>query len=275
MAGYFSPPTTTQATNSFQTPMPSQSSPTGFSHLDIMMAAARAKYAADPALSSKIRADAIFKLPTSLPPTPTAEDFDVRLDRAIAKSSDFIVEAQAQLAAPVSGFLPTELIAAEIAEQKEAEMWMQGYKRANKRNDRLLEKSQKLFEDVMGTVDQMQTDGIPIPEDCVAPSPPPRPRVESLPMPGAWFADRETPTRVTTTSRKAKTDQLRSLHDGLAIERCTCSNSLSSRMTKSSQPLPFETTGDFGAIAKRAAATRKKTREVKQVVFDYEFSFVW
>jgi len=29
------------------------------------------------------------------------------------------------------------------------------------------------------------------------------------------------------------------------------------------------------AIAKRAAATRKKTREVKQVVFDYEFSFVW
>ncbi|KAK1812749.1 hypothetical protein LTR12_012843 [Friedmanniomyces endolithicus] len=280
MAGYSSLHTSTRAKNSIQTPPPSRSSPTGFSHLDSMMAAARAKYSADPTLTSKIRADAIAKLPTSLPTTPATLDLNERLDRVIAKSGDLIAEAQAQLAAPVSDFLPPELTPAEVAEQKEAEMWMQGYKRAEERNDRLLGKSQKLFEDVMGTIDQMQAEGIPIPQDCVLPSPPPTPRVESPPMPGAWFADRETPTRVTTTSREVKIDQLRSLYDGLTIEGCTCSNSLSSRMTKRPQPLPFETTDDFGgnkcppAIAKRAAP-RKRTTEVKQVVFDYEFSFVW
>ncbi|KAK1812507.1 hypothetical protein LTR12_013093 [Friedmanniomyces endolithicus] len=269
MAGTSSLHTSTQATNSTQTPTPSQSSPADFSHLDSMMVAARAKYAADPALTFKIRADAIAKLPTSLPPTPTTLNFKECQDRAIAKSSNLIAEAQAQLAAPLSDFLPTELTAEEIAEQKEAETWMQGYKLANERSDRLLGNSQKLFEDVMDTIDQMQADGIPIPEDYLLPLPPPTPQAESPPMPGAWFADRE-----------AEDIMRASLYDGLAIEGCTCSNSLASRMTRQRQPLPFETTGDFGGnrrpqlIAKRAAM-RKKTTNVKQVVFDYEVSFVW
>ncbi|KAK0768953.1 hypothetical protein LTR59_017320 [Friedmanniomyces endolithicus] len=279
MAGIPSLHTSSQATNLTQTPIPSQSSPTGFSHLDSMMATARAKFAADPSLTSKIRADAIAKLPTALPPTSATLDFNERLDRAITKSSDIIAEAQAQLAAPVSDFLPTELTPAEIAEQKEAKIWTQGYKLAKERNDRLVGDSQELFEDVMGTIDQMQADGIPIPEDCVLPSLPSTPRAETPPMPGAWFADGEMPTRTTSTRREVEDVKLNSLYDGLAIEGCTCSNSLSSRMTRQPQPLPFETTGDFGGmrstpvIAKRAA-TRKKTTQAKQVVFDYEFSFV-
>ncbi|KAK1017703.1 hypothetical protein LTR54_002362 [Friedmanniomyces endolithicus] len=269
MAGTSSLHSSTQATNSTQTPTPSQSSPADFSHLDSMMVAARAKYAADPALTFKICADAIAKLSTSLPPTPTTLTFKERLDHAIGKSSDLIAEAQAQLAAPVSDFLPTELIPEEVAEQKEAEMWMRGYKLANEVNDRLLENSQKLFEDVMDTIDQMQADGIPIPEDYVLLSPPPTRQAESPPMPGTWFADRE-----------AEDTMRESLYDGRAIEGCTCSNSLASRMTRQRQPLPFETTGDFGGnrrpqlIAKRAAM-RKRTTEMKQVVFGYEVSFVW
>ncbi|KAK1078220.1 hypothetical protein LTR33_007415 [Friedmanniomyces endolithicus] len=229
MAGIPSLHTSSQATDLTQTPIPSQSSPTGFSHLDSMMNAARAKYAVDPSLTSKIRADAIAKLPTSLPPTPTTLNLKERLDRAIAKSSDLIAEA----------------------------------------NDRLLENSQKLFEDVMDTIDQMQADGIPFPEDCALPLLPPTRQAESPPMPGAWFADRE-----------VDDIELSSLYDGFALEDCTCSNSLASRMTRQRQPLPFETTGDFGGnrrphlIAKRAAM-RKKTTKVKQVVFDYEVYFVW
>ncbi len=248
MAGIPSLHTSSQATNLTQTPIPSQSSPTGFSHLDSMMATARAKFAADPSLTSKIRADAIAKLPTALPPTSATLDFNERLDRAITKSSDLIAEAQAQLAAPVSDFLPTELTPAEIAEQKEAEIWTQGYKLAKERNDRLVGDSQELFEDVMGTIDQMQADGIPIPEDCVLPSLPSTPRAETPPMPGAWFADGEMPTRTTSTRREVEDVKLNSLYDGLAIEGCTCSNSLSSRMTRQPQPLPFETTGDFGGM---------------------------
>ncbi|TKA79208.1 hypothetical protein B0A55_03954 [Friedmanniomyces simplex] len=230
------------------------------------MAAARAKYAADPALTVKIRAEAIAKLPIPLPLTPESLDFNERLDRATVKSSALIAEAQAQLAAPVSDFLPGELTPSEVAEQKRAETWMQGYKLANETTDRILESNQKLFEDVMGAIAQMQADGIPVPNDYALPPPP--------------DTKRTTVTSATTEGREFKATNLNSLYDGLPIEECICFNRLSSRQTRRPQPLLFETTGDLGdrtrlpADSKRVARRGKKVRAEK-VVFAFDVSFAW
>jgi len=122
----------------------------GFARVDDMMAQARATYAANPQLVADIRARAVAKLPKPLPPTPEDLDFNERLDRAIAKSSGLIEEARAQLAAPVSAFLPAELIPDELAENQAAEEWARGCELADQTTTRTLQNNQKLFEDVMG-----------------------------------------------------------------------------------------------------------------------------
>ncbi|KAK5706439.1 hypothetical protein LTR97_001427 [Elasticomyces elasticus] len=161
MADYLSQPGQSSST---ATTIP-RSPPTGFSRVDDMMAAARAKYAANPALVAKIRADTVTTLPNPLPPTPEALDFSERVDRAIAKPTSLIAGTQAQLTAPVSAFLPAELTPEDVEEQEKAEVWMQNYRRTDERIDCMLANNQKLFDDVMSTFDQMQADPMVVPHD--------------------------------------------------------------------------------------------------------------
>lgn len=172
------------------------SPPTGFARVDAMMIQARAKYAANPALVSKIRADATSKAPKLLPPTPESLDFDERVDRAIAKSCGLLAEAQAQLNAPVSDFLPAELTPSELAEQADAEKWAEGSQLADRTTDRMLEGSQALLDEVMGLTDELQDSGIDVPGDATLPSPPSTPALEWLNVPQqvkTWVSESKKP----------------------------------------------------------------------------------
>ncbi|RMX72402.1 hypothetical protein D0869_14655, partial [Hortaea werneckii] len=83
--------------NSFRIP---SAPPTGFSNVDTMMDISYAKYAQNPSAIAAIRAAAIAKLGKPLSPTPENLDMMERPDVAIAKSTQLIEEAKAQLAKP-------------------------------------------------------------------------------------------------------------------------------------------------------------------------------
>ncbi|KAK4959151.1 hypothetical protein LTR10_003950 [Elasticomyces elasticus] len=228
---------------------------TGFSRVDDMMAAARAKYVTNPALVAKVRASAVTILPDPLPPTPEALDFSERVDRATAKSSSLIAETQAQLTAPVSAFLPTELTPEEVEEQKKVEVWMQNYRRTDEKIDGMLANNQKLFDDVMSTFDQMQADPVVVPHDhtvLTAISAPPK---KDRKVPGAF-------------------------PQSPAVQSFSQPKSFAMREKRPSDLLRFEMTGnplDQHCFQPSSAArkTRRKRVKLKRVVFEFEFSFAW
>jgi len=175
-----------------------------------MMAAARAKYAANPALLATIRADAVVKLAKALPPAPETLEFNERVDRGIALSSDLVAEAQAQLAAPVSAFLPAELTPSELAELPDAENWMHEHWPAEATVDRMMANSQALYEQLMGQIDAAAHDPL---------TPPPSPSQHG----------------------DVKVNELISHYDALATKGCTCHTGLNADSNRP-QPLSFVTT---------------------------------
>jgi hypothetical protein len=121
-----------------------------------MMAAARAKGGHVP------------RTHTSEPSSPlalTSEqlDFSTRVEAALATSSALITEAKAQLAAPITA--PAELTPSEKAEARRNAAWDAQYQRKNEAIDRAMERNEVLFEDVMAMIDDMEAQGIPMP-DC-------------------------------------------------------------------------------------------------------------
>ncbi|KAI7281010.1 hypothetical protein KC345_g4417 [Hortaea werneckii] len=156
----------------------SSSPPTGFSNVDAMMAMSYAKYAQNPSAIATIRATAIAKLAKPLSPTPENPDMMERTDVAIAKSTQLIEEAKAQLAKPVSDYLPTQLTAEEQAEKDGADEWQKGCNDANATIDRMMAKNQDLFEEVITEVEKA---GILLPEDVRVPPPPPISTVAEIP----------------------------------------------------------------------------------------------
>ncbi|KAK5714835.1 hypothetical protein LTR17_017012 [Elasticomyces elasticus] len=232
-----------------------RSPPTGFSWVDDMMAAARAKYAANIALVAKIRAGAVTTLPNPLPPTPEALDFSERVDRAIAKSSSLIAGTQAQLTAPVSAFLPAELTPEEVDEQKKAEVWMQNYRHTDEKIDCMLANNQKLFDDVIGTFDQMQADPLVVPHDRTVSTAISAPPKKDRKVPGAF-------------------------PQSPAVQSFSRTQSFAMREQRPSDLLRFEMTGnplDQHCFLPSSAArkTRRKRVKPKRVVFEFKFSFAW
>ncbi|KAK5712930.1 hypothetical protein LTR17_017770 [Elasticomyces elasticus] len=251
MADYFSQAGQSSST---ATTIP-RSPPTGFSRVDDMMAAARAKYAANPALVAKICADAVTTLPNPLPPTPEALDFSERVDRAIAKSSSLIAETQAQLTAPVSAFLPAELTPEEVEEQKKAEVWMQNYRRTDEKIDCMLANNQKLFDDVIGTFDQMQADSKVVPHDRTVSTAISAPSKKDRKVPGAY-------------------------PQSPAVQSSSRPKSFAMREKRPSDLLRFEIRGnpvDQHCFLPSSAArkTIRKRVKPKRVLFEFEFSFAW
>ncbi|RMY64411.1 hypothetical protein D0863_09836 [Hortaea werneckii] len=163
--------------NSFRIPF---SPPTGFSNVDAIMDISYAKYAQNPSAIAAIRTAAIAKLAKPLSPTPENLDMMERTDVAIAKSTQLIEEAKAQLARPVSAYLPAQLTAEEQAEKDAADQWQKGCDHANATIDRMMAKNQDLFQDVMDSIAEVEKAGIPLPEDLRVPSPPPTSTVAEI-----------------------------------------------------------------------------------------------
>ncbi|GAB1742200.1 hypothetical protein NU219Hw_g7761t1 [Hortaea werneckii] len=136
-----------------------------------MMDISYAKYARNPSAIAAIRTAAIANV--AKPLTPGNSDMMERTDVAIAKSTQLIEEAKAQLAKPVSAYLPAQLTAEEQAEKDAADQWQKGCDHANATIDRMMAKNQDLFEDVMDSIAKVEKAGIPLPEDLRVPSPPP------------------------------------------------------------------------------------------------------
>jgi hypothetical protein len=102
-------------------------------------------------------------IPTPLPLTPEQLDFDDRVEAAIAKSSALIAEAKAQLAAPEVA--PEELTKEEDEGARRNRACDLQYQQENQAIDEAMERNQALFKNVMATVDDMEANGVPIP-DC-------------------------------------------------------------------------------------------------------------
>ena len=159
----------------------SSSPPTGFSNIDAMMAISYAKYAQNPSAFATIRATAIAKLAKPLSPTPENLDMTERTDVAIAKSTQLIEEAKAQLAKPISDYLPAQLTAEEQAEKDAADEWQKGCDHANATIDRMMAKNQELFQEVMDSIAEVEKAGILLPDDVRVPSPPSISTVTEIP----------------------------------------------------------------------------------------------
>ncbi|KAI7234484.1 hypothetical protein KC330_g4819 [Hortaea werneckii] len=145
-----------------------------------MMDISYAKYAQNPSAIAAIRAAAIAKLGKPLSPTPENLDMMERPDVAIAKSTQLIEEAKAQLAKPVSAYLPAQLTAEEQAEKDAADQWQKGCDHANATIDRVMAKNQDLFQDVMDSIAEVEKAGISLPEDLRVPAPPPTSTVAEI-----------------------------------------------------------------------------------------------
>ncbi|KAI6798827.1 hypothetical protein KC332_g14630 [Hortaea werneckii] len=159
----------------------SSSPPTGFSNVDAMMAIPYTKYAQNPSAIATIRATAIAKLAKPLSPTPENLGMMERTDIAIAKSTQLIEEAEAQLAKPVSDYLPAQLTAEEQAEKDAADEWQKGCDHANATIDRMMTKNQDLFQEVMDSIAEVEKAGFLLPDDVRVPSPPSISRVAEIP----------------------------------------------------------------------------------------------
>jgi len=159
------------------------------------MAEARAKYFCHPELTEKVLTSCKLPPPSRIP-TPEQMEYNERLDSAIVKSETLLAQARAQLAAPVSDFLPTELTGAELVEKEDAERWMAGYRFTDKLTDTMLAKNQRLYEEVMGLIDECEADGATIPDDIEVPPAPPTPTLAELKVPQEakdWMAQSHEP----------------------------------------------------------------------------------
>lgn len=159
------------------------------------MAGARAKYFCHHELTAKVLTGGILP---SLPPVPTPGwmAYNERLDTAIARSEHIITQAEAHLAAPGSEFLPTELTLSELAEKADAERWIGGYRLADHTTDDMLDRNQRLSEDVVSLVDECEESDVPIPEDVKVPPLPPTPTLEELNVPEGvkdWIEETRAP----------------------------------------------------------------------------------
>ncbi|KAI7544825.1 hypothetical protein KC331_g6570 [Hortaea werneckii] len=139
-----------------------------------------AKYAQNPSAIAVIRAAAIAKLAKPFSPTPENLDMMERTDVAIAKSTQLIEEAKAQLARPVSAYLPAQLTAEEQSEKDAADQWQKGCDHANATIGRMMAKNQDLFQDVMDSVAEVEKVGVSLPEDLRVPAPPPTSSVAEI-----------------------------------------------------------------------------------------------
>lgn len=163
--------------------------------IDHFMEQARKKYAANPHLVPAVRG--------LLPNIPTPEElaFEERADRALAGYEYYIREAKEQLAKPCVA--PAELSPSEQAEKNLSEAWTRGYNLTNRCNVEWMDSNQSLFDDVSGTIDEMQLRGIPIPTDLGFPPSPADLPIDHLDVPhsakawikGSWgfreFKDRD------------------------------------------------------------------------------------
>lgn len=143
-----------EAADAAEPPADSESS----SRVTGMMNAARARAGFVPGASA-LRA----KNQAPLPLTPEQLDFDDRVEAAIAKSSALIAEAKAQLAAPEVA--PEELTKEEDEGARRNRACDLQYQQENQAIDEAMERNQALFKNVMATVDDMEANGVPIP-DC-------------------------------------------------------------------------------------------------------------
>ncbi|KAI7611401.1 hypothetical protein KC346_g8306 [Hortaea werneckii] len=159
----------------------SSSPPTGFSNVDAVMAISYAKYAQNPSAIATIRATAIAKLAKPLSPTPENLDRTERTDVAIAKSTQLIEEAKAQLAKPVSDYLPAQLTAEEQAEKDAADEWQKGCDHANATIDRMMAKNQELNQEVPDSIAEVKKASVLLPEDVRMPPPPPMSTFAEIP----------------------------------------------------------------------------------------------
>ncbi|KAK5122070.1 hypothetical protein LTR85_004316 [Meristemomyces frigidus] len=179
---------------------------TGFGRVDALMAQSRAKYAANPELVAQLASDAVAKLQKPLPPTPEVLDFNERLDRAVAGSSQLLEELRAQLAALISEFLPAELTLSEVDDKEAAESWADGYRMAAHNIERMLAKNQTLFDEIIKLIDELAQ----VPSDVEVLSMPRTPTLEELNVPRQvrkWTADSKAPIARSRTSNDVETDE--------------------------------------------------------------------
>ena len=112
--------------------------------------------------------------PPQLPPyvpTPETLDFDERLDAAVSKSELLLKQALEQLAKPCVA--PDELTPEELDEEEQSAAFDAEYSRKNQIVDQHMKRNQKLFDNVMSTMNDMETKGIGLPDcsDIIDPSP--------------------------------------------------------------------------------------------------------
>lgn len=136
----------------------------------------RARYAAKPELVSQIASEAVAKIPKMLPPTPEVLASNESLDRNMAASMHMLDEARAQLTAPIADFLPAELTPSEIADKKAAERWANESLHADHTANCMIAENQKLFNDVMGLIGEVEK----APGEVAIAILPPTPTLEEL-----------------------------------------------------------------------------------------------
>ncbi|KAI7478289.1 hypothetical protein KC357_g4385 [Hortaea werneckii] len=125
-----------------------------------MMNMSYAKYAQNPSAIAAIHAITIAKLAKPLSQTPENPDMMECTDVAIVKSTKLMEEAKAQLAKPVSAYLPAQLTAEEQAEKT---LQINGKK-----------------DDVMDSIAEVGKAAILLPEDVRVPPPPPTSTVAEI-----------------------------------------------------------------------------------------------
>lgn len=138
------------------------------------------------------------KLPAYSDPTPEDMDFHERLDKANSKTLELIEEAKRALASTPADHLPKELTEAEKAEQDAAAKWMEGYKLADKWTDTVLERSERLFQEVIGMMDEVDLTDVEYPPDV------PEPTIDQVDMPPevrAWVERSKQPWREPSEGR--------------------------------------------------------------------------
>lgn len=138
-----------------------------------MMDKTRTKYANNPELRPRLP----FK-PT-LAPTPEELERNERTDARIAESAHRIAKGKAQLSAPIT--LQSKVKAAEEHDEMRANRkWDQGYRAADELTDKMLANNQVLFESIMGSIDDVDANCVPLPDVTDLPELPPSPKLEWL-----------------------------------------------------------------------------------------------
>lgn len=148
-----------------------QETQTGFINIDNAMAIARARYKANPELESQVEPNPFISTEDDL-------DFNERYGIAFTQSQSLLMQTRLQLAAPCVA--PHELTAGEWSEKAEADEWDYRYQRADTVTDRMLVENDDLFENVMGTICDLECDKALLLGDVDVPGPPASPKLEYI-----------------------------------------------------------------------------------------------